>query len=250
MDDIADDTYEDALVIVCDTANEARVSDQRYVNGKMVIKIDHHPNQTPYGDLLWVETSASSTSEMIYEFYLEGKEKGLSLNDEGAKLIFSGIVGDTGRFLFPNTKPKTFCYASELIQYGFDFKDVYDQLYKTKENVAHLHGYVLQNFTMSPAGVAHMKIPNEILRKYDVTPADASQLVGSLGQIDGVKTWVFFVEEENQIRVRLRSKELVINTIARKYNGGGHPLASGASIYSWEEVEPLLLDLEELCSQE
>lgn len=36
-----------------------------------------------------------------------------------------------------------------------------------------------------------MKIPNEILRKYDVTPADASQLVGSLGQIDGVKTWVF-----------------------------------------------------------
>ncbi|MEM5003531.1 bifunctional oligoribonuclease/PAP phosphatase NrnA [Priestia megaterium] len=250
MDDIADDTYEDALVIVCDTANEARVSDQRYVNGKMVIKIDHHPNQTPYGDLLWVETSASSTSEMIYEFYLEGKEKGLSLNDEGAKLIFSGIVGDTGRFLFPNTKPKTFCYASELIQYGFNFKDVYDQLYKTQENVAHLHGYVLQNFTMSPAGVAHMKIPNEILRKYDVTPADASQLVGSLGQIDGVKTWVFFVEEENQIRVRLRSKELVINTIARKYNGGGHPLASGASIYSWEEVEPLLLDLEELCSQE
>jgi len=103
---------------------------------------------------------------------------------------------------------------------------------------------------MSPAGVAHMKIPNEILRKYDVTPADASQLVGSLGQIDGVKTWVFFVEEENQIRVRLRSKELVINTIARKYNGGGHPLASGASIDSWEEVEPLLLDLEELCSQE
>lgn len=45
----------------------------------MIIKIDHHPNQTPYGDLLWVETSASSTSEMIYEFYLEGKEKGLAL---------------------------------------------------------------------------------------------------------------------------------------------------------------------------
>lgn len=76
MDDIADDTYEDALVIVCDTANEARVSDQRYASGKMIIKIDHHPNQTPYGDLLWVETSASSTSEMIYEFYLEGKERG------------------------------------------------------------------------------------------------------------------------------------------------------------------------------
>ncbi|TYR82165.1 bifunctional oligoribonuclease/PAP phosphatase NrnA [Priestia megaterium] len=246
MDDVADETYENALVIVCDTANQERVCDQRYVNAKMIIKIDHHPNEDAYGDLLWVDTNASSTSEMIYEFYLDGKEKGLLLNDRGAALIFSGIVGDTGRFLFPSTKPKTLRYASELIQYGFDFKDVYDELYKTKENVAHLHGYVLQNFYLSDSGVGHMKISKEILEKYDVTPADASQLVGTLGQIDGMKVGVFFVEEEDQIRVRLRSKGPVINTVARKYKGGGHPLAAGASIYSWDEVEPLLQDLEAL----
>lgn len=45
MDDIEDSVYEDALVIVCDTANQERVCDQRYAKGKMLIKIDHHPNE-------------------------------------------------------------------------------------------------------------------------------------------------------------------------------------------------------------
>lgn len=72
-DQIADDVYENALVIVTDTANTERIDDQRYTKGKMVVKIDHHPNDDQYGDLLWVETTASSCSEMIYE--LLKKEK-------------------------------------------------------------------------------------------------------------------------------------------------------------------------------
>lgn len=53
MDDIEDSVYENALVIVCDTANQERVDDQRYTKGKMLIKIDHHPNEDPYGDITW-----------------------------------------------------------------------------------------------------------------------------------------------------------------------------------------------------
>src|SRR5699024_242338 len=56
MDQIDDAVYKDALVITCDTANTARVSDQRYKLGEMIIKIDHHPNNDPYGDLLWINT--------------------------------------------------------------------------------------------------------------------------------------------------------------------------------------------------
>ena len=67
MDDISDAVYEGALVIVCDTANQERISDQRYHLGDFLIKIDHHPNEDTYGDLQWVDTTASSTSEMIYE---------------------------------------------------------------------------------------------------------------------------------------------------------------------------------------
>lgn len=247
MDVVKDDVYQNALVIVCDTANQARVSDQRYKNGKKLIKIDHHPNDDKYGDLLWVDTTASASSEMIYELYLAGKDQGFVLSKKAAQLLYAGIVGDTGRFLFPSTTEKTFRYASALISEGIEFSPLYDELYKTKRNVAKLSGYVLQNFTLTSSGAACMEISKEMLDEYEVTPSEASQLISILGDIEGVKSWVFFVEEENQIRVRLRSKSLVINELAKKYNGGGHPLASGASVHSWEEAEQVLKDLEELC---
>ncbi|WP_449537236.1 DHH family phosphoesterase [Ferdinandcohnia sp. Marseille-Q9671] len=249
MDKIPDETYKDALVIVCDTANQGRISDTRYNRGTKLIKIDHHPNEDPYGDLLWVDTNASSCSEMVYEFYLHGKEQGLTLSKEAARLIFAGIVGDTGRFLFPSTNPKTFTYAGELIKFGFSFPDIYENLYRTKENVARLSGYVYQNYKVTEDGVGAMVISNEILQKFNVTPIEASQLVSSLGNIENIKAWAFFVEEKDQIRVRLRSNGPVINGVAKKYNGGGHPLASGASIYSWQEVDKVIADIQKVCNQ-
>ncbi|MGQ4666005.1 DHH family phosphoesterase [Metabacillus halosaccharovorans] len=247
MDLVPDELYQDSLVIVCDTANQARVSDQRYHTGKKLIKIDHHPNDDQYGDIIWVDTTASATSEMIYELYLEGKEAGLQLSKKAAELLYTGIVGDTGRFLFPSTTEKTFQYASALISVGINPTPIYDELYKTKRNVAKLSGFVLQNFSLTSSGAASMKITKEMLKEYEVTPSEASQLVGILGNIEGVKAWVFFVEEETQIRVRLRAKSLVINGLAKRYNGGGHPLASGASVYSWEEANQVVHELEKLC---
>ncbi|WP_226528531.1 DHH family phosphoesterase [Metabacillus niabensis] len=247
MDLVPDELYQDSLVIVCDTANQARVSDQRYHSGKKLIKIDHHPNDDQYGDIIWVDTSASATSEMIYELYLEGKDAGLRLSKKAAELLYTGIVGDTGRFLFPSTTEKTFQYASALISVGINPTPIYDELYKTKRNVAKLSGFVLQNFSLTSSGAASMKITKEMLKEYEVTPSEASQLVGILGNIEGVKAWVFFVEEETQIRVRLRAKSLVINGLAKRYNGGGHPLASGASVYSWEEANQVVQELEKLC---
>src|SRR5690625_2521357 len=100
MDQIDDAIYEDALIIICDTANTERISDERYKLGKKIVKIDHHPNHDAYGDVLWVDTEASSTSELIYELYVYGQDT-FQINDTFAKLIYGGIVGDTGRFLFP-----------------------------------------------------------------------------------------------------------------------------------------------------
>ncbi|MBT2754463.1 DHH family phosphoesterase [Mesobacillus foraminis] len=247
LDSIPDETYNGALVIVCDTANQERIDDKRYSSGEQLIKIDHHPNQDAYGDLLWVDTNASSTSEMIYEFYLTFKDRGLKISDEAARLLFAGIVGDTGRFLYPSTSEKTFAYAGELIHYNFSRPQLFDQMYELAPNVVKLNGYVLQNFEVLSNGAASVKMTKELLEEYGVRPADASLLVSVLGSVKGIKAWVFFIEETDQIRVRFRSKGPVINVLARKYGGGGHPLASGASIYSWEDAEKITRDLVELC---
>ena len=250
MDVIDDSVYNGALVIVCDTANQERISDSRYSLGDLLIKIDHHPNEDPYGDLLWVDTDASSVSEMIYEFYLFGKDKGLKISDEAARLLYGGIVGDTGRFLFPSTTEKTFAYAGELIHYDFSRTELYDKLYELKANIVKLNGYILQNFDFRPSGIASMRLTKQLLEEFEAVPSEASLLVGTLGNVAGMKAWVFFIEEEDQIRVRLRSKGPVINGIARKFKGGGHPLAAGASIYSWDEAEAVIKELEKVCNEE
>lgn len=247
LDSIADDTFKGALVIVCDTANAERICDERYRLGDQLIKIDHHPNEDPYGDLQWVDTSASSTSEMIYEFYLSFKVKGLKMSDEAARLLYAGIVGDTGRFLYPSTTNKTFAYAGELIHYNFSRTELYDRMYELAPSVVKLNGYILQNFEVLENGAAIVVMKQALLEQYGVRPSEASLLVSELGNVAGIKAWVFFIEEEDQIRVRLRSKGPVINTIARKYNGGGHPLAAGASIHSWDDVDRVLDDLIEAC---
>ncbi|WHY76443.1 bifunctional oligoribonuclease/PAP phosphatase NrnA [Neobacillus sp. WH10] len=247
LDVIEDEVYNGALVIVCDTANAERICDGRYSLGEKLIKIDHHPNEDPYGDLLWVDTTASSCSEMIYEFYLNGKDKGLKMNDEAARLLFAGIVGDTGRFLFPSSTDKTFAFAGELIHYNFSRTELFDRMYELDPNIIKLKGYILQNFVLQPNGVASVMLTKDLLKEYGARPTEASLLVGILGDVKGIKAWVFFIEEDDQIRVRLRSKGPVINGVARKFKGGGHPLASGASMYSWDEVDHVLKELDEAC---
>lgn len=247
MDTISDDLYKDALVIVCDTANTDRIDDDRYKLGKKLIKIDHHPNVEPYGDLVWVDTHASSTSEMIYELYEAGKVEYFQINESFARLIYGGIIGDTGRFLFPSTTNKTFQYAAQLINFDFDRQELYDGMYKIDLNIARLRGYVLQNFTLTENGSSSIYITKEVMKEFNVSANDTSKVVGTLGDIEGVKAWVFFIEEDDLIRVRLRSKGPVINSLAAEFNGGGHPMASGATVYSWDEAEQLVKKLDEIC---
>lgn len=249
MDQIEDDFFDGALIIICDTANVERISDERYVKGAQIIKIDHHPNEDPYGDIIWVDTSASSVSEMIYELFEVWRDlKGMEMTTAAARCIFAGIVGDTGRFRYPNTTERTFKYVSELVKERFSPIELYENMEKSSLNDARLQGYILNNFEIFENGVGAINLPQSVLQKFGVTPNDASRLVNTFSTVEGVKAWVFFVEEPDQlIRVRLRSKGPTINGLAQRFNGGGHPLAAGASVQSWEEAKEVLEGLKEIC---
>ncbi|MDN7240257.1 bifunctional oligoribonuclease/PAP phosphatase NrnA [Planococcus sp. N028] len=248
-DAVKDADFEGALVIVTDTANTERVDDQRYLQGTKVIKIDHHPNDDAYGDVVWVDISASSASELVYELFTYGQQnEGWALPNKAARLLYAGIVGDTGRFLFPSATQKTFEIAGELIKYDFDRTALYNGMYEMDRSLLHLQGYIYQNFKMDESGAAYVKITLEILKEFGVTATETSLLVSSLGNVKGMKAWVIFIEEETEIRVRLRSKGPVINELAKEFGGGGHPMASGATAYSWEEADRVIDRLIEICS--
>ncbi|MBY0222358.1 bifunctional oligoribonuclease/PAP phosphatase NrnA [Mammaliicoccus sciuri] len=247
-DQVTEADYEGALVIVTDTANTDRIDGEFFKQGSFLLKIDHHPNEDPYGDERWVNTEASSCSEMIYTLFEEGQASyGWEISTEAARFLFAGIVGDTGRFMFQSTTEKTFEIASSLIKQPFDRTKLFAGMYEVERKILHLQGYIYQNFTIDEHGAAYIKLTREILDQFDVTVSETSQLVGSLGNVEGICAWIIFVEEDDQIRVRLRSKGPVINTLAMQYNGGGHPLASGASVYSWDEANEVIVKLAEIC---
>lgn len=245
MDDIPDEAYDNALVIVVDTANQARISDERYSKGGYLIKIDHHPNDDPYGNLMWVDTHASSVSEMIVSFYEESDR--FEMSDEAARLLYAGIIGDTGHFNFNNTTDETFRKTAFLVKKPFDRQRLHDTLYRSSLPVIRLKGYVLEQFEFEENGMGYIKLPLEMTRRYQLPPEDASLLVNAFSNIEGIKAWVFFIEEENQIRVRMRSKGPIVNDIAAHYGGGGHAMAAGATVYSWEESDRVLNELRDRC---
>lgn len=247
-DKITEQDYADALVIIADTGNTERIDSQYYTKGAYLLKIDHHPDVDQYGDLRWVDTTSSSTSELIAELYAYGRDHfGWEMTSAAARFLFAGIVGDTGRFMYPSTSVKTFQHVSELLEYEFDREALFAGMYEVERKVLHLQGYIYQNFTMDENGAAYIKIDRDTLNAFQVSPAEASQLVSTLGDVKGICAWTMMIEEKNLIRVRLRSKGPTINTLAAEYGGGGHPLASGASVHSWEEADELIQKLQQLC---
>ena len=244
MDDVSDKDYEGALVIVVDTANRPRIDDQRYLNGNFLIKIDHHPDEDHYGDLSYVDTKASSASEIITDFALQNQ---LKLSDQAARLLYAGILGDTGRFLYPATTSKTFIIASELLKYDFDFAALARQMDSFPYKIAKLQAYVFENLEIDKNGAARIILSQKILKKFNLTDAETSAIVSSPGKIDTVQVWAIFVEQaDGHYRVRLRSKSTIINEVAKRHAGGGHPLASGAKSYSLAENEVIYQELKNL----
>lgn len=246
-DEISDDVYQNALVLVLDTANRERISDGRYTLGKMVIKIDHHPTIDEYAQINWVDASFAATSEMVYTFYTEAKSHGFVLSKNSAEKIFAGIIGDTGRFLFPSTTDRTFQTATGLLETGMETTPIYNQLYETDASMLRLNGYIMQNFERASEGVLVVKLTKEVLSQFGLEPLDASNSTNEIGNLRGVKAWITFIEEQDRIRVRLRSKGPIVNELAAKYKGGGHKLASGATIDSWETAQEMVEQLIQIC---
>ena len=245
MVEVEDETFKGALAIVLDTANAPRIDDERYQLCSEMIKIDHHPPVDQYGILNIVNTDSSSTSEMIYEILLNIGFNTIEINTAIARCLYIGIVGDTGRFLFNNTTNRTMEIAADLLNYDINHTEMINQMSERDLKSIRFQGYVLQNFKFEN-GVGFIFISNEDLIKNEISSQEASLFVNTMADVKGIKAWAFAVQDEKEIRVRLRSKGTVINELASKYNGGGHPLASGASVYSLEELQTLKHELIQL----
>lgn len=239
--------YAGSLAIVIDTATPDRISNKSWQSAREVIKIDHHIDVAPYGDIAWVEEHRSSACEMIADFYMTFREE-LKIDREAATCIYAGMVTDSGRFRFRSVSGETLRCAAALLDLGVDTDTLFAHLYLEKLDAFRFRAYVYENIKMTPHGVAYIYVDRAMKERFSLTDEEASNVVSCLDSIKGSIIWLAFIDNADgaTIRVRLRSRFVTVDKLANKYRGGGHDCASGATLLSPDEIPLLLADADAL----
>ena len=243
-DPVADEIYRDALGIVLDTAERDRISNPKYCLCRELIKIDHHIEKDPYGDLNWVEEERSSACEMVADFY-DSYRAELSLTVDAASYIFLGMVTDSGRFRFSGVTGETLRLAGILLNEVTDTETLYANLYLQDYGALKFKAYVYEKMQRTENGVAYIYVTRDMQQRFQMNFEAASNVIGYLENIKGCLCWLAFIDgekPEDGIRVRLRSRFMTINQVAEKHHGGGHACAAGATVYSEEEMAQLIAE--------
>jgi phosphoesterase RecJ-like protein len=243
------DQINDILLIVTDTPDKKRVDMEELTHYEKSIKIDHHPFMEKFCDFEYIDDSRSSASEIIYDLI---KNTDLVLNRKICEILYAGIVADTNRFLFSNSKCETFEVVSEMIKdYNIDITRVYYNLYKRPLSEVKFFGYMASNIETTENGVGYIIVKNDVLTSYGVDSATGGNLINEFNNIGELLVWLSATEDVKNgfIRVSTRSRGPVINKVLEMHGGGGHPLASGAKLKTFEEVDALIKDLDNLCKE-
>ena len=248
---VDEEMYKDGLGIVVDTGSSNRISNKNYSLCKELIKIDHHIPLEDYGDYIWVEEERSSCCEMIVDFYNTFSDQ-LTLNQTAATHLYTGMVTDSGRFKYSGVSGETMRNAGTLLDVGVDTDTLFARLYLEAFEYLKFKAHIYQKMQVTENGVAYIIIDKEMQEQFQLTLEQASACVGCLDSIRGCICWMAFIEngdEDNSIRVRLRSRFVHINSLAEKYRGGGHACASGATVYGQEEIQALLNEADALVKE-
>ncbi len=240
-----DEWYADALQIVIDSGTAERVSNPKFQLAKEVIKIDHHIDIKPYGDLCWVEDWRSSACEMIAFFYQTFKKE-LKMDKEAATYVFCGMVTDSGRFRYETTTGETLRLAAMLLDFGVNTDVMYAHLYLEDFDYLKFQAYVFKKMKITQGGVAYLYVDKRMQKKFHLTTEQACEAVSFLKGIKGCIAWLAFIDmPDGKIRVRLRSRFMTINKVAEKWRGGGHECTCGATLFSKKEIPLLIADADE-----
>lgn len=242
---VSDEVVRNSLAIILDTANKARVDDDRFALAYDSIKIDHHPYTDQYAHYEYIDDSAASTSELICQLICTKSEQVLSTVT--ATYLYMGILTDTLRFSTQSTSASTLHCAAFLVNSHLNLSKINDDLFGMETNEFLFSNYIRHHAVIEDEGLVYIKLDRETLKRLNVTPGQAKEKVNELGLVRSFKIWALFIEQEEEGSVHyngsLRSRGLTVNDIAKKYNGGGHRLAAAVKQLDEVKLESCINDL-------
>ena len=205
-------------IVVLDSSDLGRIGTVQEIitSETTIINIDHHPSNQQYGQFNVVDQKESSTAEIVYSFY---SLLDIPITPDIATLFYTGILCDTGRFLFPNTTYRSLRICAEMVQKGAQPGYIAEQVYcKTSPETIHALNRALSTIEFHFNGlVSCIYLENGILASYE--KADTEGFVDYLLAIDGTEVEFFMIEiEPNTFRVSFRSKNSVdVNKVAERF---------------------------------
>ena len=233
--EVPDDIGERVLVTL-DCANERRLGPDPAIleRAAMVVDVDHHHDNSRFGQVNLVVADASSTAEIVRDLL---GELGVGLTPEIADALYVGLVTDTGRFQYTNTSPKAFRLAAELVEAGADVHGIFQRVYETVQFAKlKLLARALERAQLYEGG----SVVVSFLLRSDFDDVGAEEpysegIIDYLRQAEGAELVALIREPPTdngpRHRISLRSSrdEVDVSAIAAKAGGGGHRQAAGFS---------------------
>lgn len=239
----------DRVVIFLDCGNIDRMPvDFLRDGGKTVVNIDHHHDNTRFGEFNFVDPGASSTAEIIYELAVELDVK---VTPAMARALYIGIVTDTGKFMYDSTDTRTHEVAAALVRAGVDIDDVNRRLYESVpiEKLRLLSRALDKVQLLCDGQLIVTCITEDDYREAGAGEEMTEGIIDHLRAVDGIRAAAVIRDQVSRgpavrkISLRTGDEQTDVSVIARSFGGGGHVRAAGcATELSFEEIIPLICE--------
>lgn len=243
---ISDETVKQSTAIVLDTANTARIDDQRALTAAKLVKVDHHPNREPFGTPCLVFDHAAATCEILAEFFHQNRDT-FTVSEKTAMYLYRGLLTDTLCYRTSNTTSHTLEMGSYLVSLGIDLSGINRELFDVSYDVFRFQNWFREQASVRD-GIAYAVLKKDELAGWHMTGSQARNYIDELGHVKEFQIWAVFTESDEHpglFHGSLRSKTVRINDIAERHNGGGHPNASGVKNLTEEDIQNLLHEFSE-----
>lgn len=193
--------------------------------------IDHHPGNTRYAGLTWLEDKAAATAQTVYKLIRSMQDMGVKIDNNVAKLLYCALVTDSGAFSFSSVNSETLTIAADLIKYDIQAHKIIEHFLRTVE----LKVFMLKNRVLSKAKfydnnrIAMIIYTREDFSATGTAPSDTEGIINEIRNINGVDVAVSLSQVGDfEYKVSFRTSEKAeANRIASVFGGGGHARAAG-----------------------
>jgi phosphoesterase RecJ-like protein len=221
------ETFDAALIMECGDLSRTGV---KGLDRSPVMNIDHHPGNTGYGAINWVDESAAACGEMAFTLI---EALGAPLTKDVATHVYLAVLTDTGSFHFSHLTPRTYEIARRCVEAGADPQWIARTHYDSNSLArVRIFGAVMNGMVIVDEGrVALLSITRQTMTDLSGTGDDLEGLINFPLTVKDIEAVAFAKEiGDNDWRVSLRSKGAVdVGAIARWQGGGGHTNAAGCS---------------------